>query len=134
MNKIGKCYSEATPKSVTVISWFSIISGIGILVSLFFSFINPMIKDTLSKNLIPISVQYLISCAGVGITMVSGIMMLKGKNWARLLYVSWYIFSVGMSFLIAPNKVMLLPSAVVAVVISFFLFRPNVNEYFKEGQ
>ena len=122
------------PKAATFIAWFSIVNGISILVSLLFSFTNPMIKEALSKSTIPIPVQYLISCVGVGITIVSGIMMLKGKNWARLLIVGWYIFSVVMSFITAPNKIMVMPSAVVAVAISFFLFRPNVNEYFKRSR
>ena len=119
------------PKAVTIISWLSIIMGALMLAASVFSSNNPVIKDAMSQSPVPLSLQYFLSYVGAAVSIVTGIMMLQGKNWARLLFVIWYIFSIVMSLATVPNKVSEIPAMVLAAVFFFFLFRPKVNEYFK---
>ena len=50
---------------------------------------NPMVRDMMAKNPLPVPVQYARSYLGLLVMVVSGVAMLKGANWARYLYVIW---------------------------------------------
>ena len=77
------------PTSVNVIAWILIVtSGIS-LISSTVSLNNPMAKELMAKSLMPIPLQYVMLYVGLLITIVAGIAMLKGQNWARFLYVVW---------------------------------------------
>jgi len=69
--------------------------------------------------------------AGLLITLVCGIAMLKGQNWARLLYVGWSIIGFIIGMATSPMKALMIPGVIVFLVVAFFLFRPKANEYFK---
>lgn len=121
------------PKSVTFLSWFFIAAAALGGIAFIFTINNPTTKDIMSRSPIPISIQYLMTCVGTVVNILCGIMMLQGKNWARLLFVVWTTIVVLISFVTAPlnAKLMILPSALVSGVFFFFLFRPKANEYFK---
>jgi hypothetical protein len=120
------------PTSVTVIAWILIIlGGISIITSTI-SLNNPMAKELMAKSPIPVSAQIIMMYAGLLVSIVSGIGMLKGHNWARLLYVIWGAIGFVISLLTSPIKVALIPGFVVFVIIVFFLFRPIAQQYFTE--
>ena len=82
----------------------------------------------------PIPLQYTINFIGLSIMIISGIAMLKGFNWARLLYVTWSILGIIIAFFTSPMKAILLPGLVFLAIVIFFLFRPIANEYFKTSK
>ena len=118
------------PISITVISWFLIVGGGLSLINGIASLNNPMVKEIMAKSMLPVPVQYIMFFAGILVTIISGASMLKGKNWARLLYVIWRGMGFLISFITSPMRVVLIPGFVFFAVIVFFLFRPQANEYF----
>jgi hypothetical protein len=66
------------------------------------------------------------------ITLISGVAMLKGKNWARLLYIGWAVISLIIQIVTLPVKATIIPSAFLSAIIVFFLLRPQVNNYFSK--
>ncbi|MCP3942848.1 MAG: hypothetical protein GY710_15365 [Desulfobacteraceae bacterium] len=119
------------PRSVTVICWILIIMGAISLVTCTMSLNNPMAKELMAKNVIPVNVQYIVMYVGLLIMVVSGVAMLKGQNWARLLYVGWGIISFAIGIVTSPMKVALIPGLLIFLIIIIFLFRPGANKYFK---
>jgi hypothetical protein len=82
------------------------------------------------KNSILAPVDYLMIFTGVIILIVSGIFMLGGANWARLLYICWGAFSLGIELLTKPEKPIL--DIVFYLVVVFFLLRPKASAYFTQ--
>jgi hypothetical protein len=120
------------PKSVTVISWILIVLGGISLISTTAMFNNPTALDLLSKSPLPISVQYVISYLSVLIIIVAGIVMLKGQNWGRLLYVVGNIIGFVIGVTTSPMKAAMIPGFIIFLIVAFFLFRPKANEYFSK--
>ena len=122
------------PTFVSVIAWILIVmSGISLVtftMSLNMSLNDPMIRELLSKSPIPIPLQIAIGYVGLLITIVSGVAILKGQNWARFLYVGWNVIGSVIGLLTSPMKAAMIPGLFIFVVITFFLFRPKANEYF----
>lgn len=125
------------PTSVTVISWILIgIGGISVISAVFqhfYSFTatsNTMTHDLTSKSPIPIPIQYAMNYIGFLVMIISGIAMLKGRNWARFLYVIWSLIGFVIGIATSPIKAAMIPGFVIFIVIAFFLFRPKASEYF----
>ncbi|MBK1859440.1 hypothetical protein [Cerasicoccus arenae] len=91
---------------------------------------NPMVRDLMAKSPIPIPIQYAISYAGLLVMIVSGIAMLKGKNWARYLYVIWSLAGSVMGIATSPMRTAMIPGVVLFMVFAFFLFRPKATSFF----
>ena len=122
------------PTSVTVIAWILIV-GTGItLISTTAMINNPMMLDLMSKSPIPIPIQYAITYIGSAIMLVSGIAMLKGCNWARLLFVIWSAINFLVGIVTSPMKATLILGLVSFLIIVFFLFRPKANAYFSTSE
>jgi hypothetical protein len=119
------------PTSISVIAWFLIgMGGISLIVTTFM-ITNPIVHDLMSKSSpIPIPVQYAISYVGIVITIVSGIAMLKGCNWARFLYIIWNIVGFLIMITTSSMKAAMIPSLVFFLIVTFFLFRPKANAFF----
>ena len=62
------------------------------------------------------------------LAIVSGIFMLRGRNWARLLAMAWIAFHVVISIFHSWSQVAM--HALILLVFAFFLFRPAANRYF----
>lgn len=118
------------PTSVTVIAWILIVMGGISMISTAAMIDNPMVHEAMSQNPVPIPVQYVISYIGLLIMLVSGISMLRGRNWARVLYVAWSAIAFVFWLATSPMKPAMIPSFVIFLVIVYFLFRPKANEYF----
>jgi hypothetical protein len=91
-----------------------------------------LLKDFQNNSSMPESLQYTTLVLGTSAEVMGAIGMLKGKNWARLLYV-FSVLAVLLFVLASPGidkKRMIVPSAVYAVS-TLFLFRPKANEYFR---
>jgi hypothetical protein len=122
------------PKSITVVCWILIAMGGISLVTSIFSFNNPVAQELMSKSPIPISIQYVMMFVGLLITIICGIAMLKGMNWARLLYIGWSIIGFIIGIATSPMKAMMIPGLIIFFIFAFFLFRPKANEYFRSTE
>ncbi|WP_332859243.1 hypothetical protein [Janthinobacterium svalbardensis] len=86
--------------------------------------------ELLAQDALPTSLRYTMFCGGI-INVVAAVAMLKRHNWGRLLYVGWNVAAGIVGLATAPDKVALLPGLVAFAIFSFFLFRPDVNTYFR---
>lgn len=123
---------KVRPTSVTVIAWIFIVSGVVSIITLLLSkaLTDPKALALMSKSLLPISVQFAMMFIGLTVTIVSGIGLLKGLNWARLLYVIWSVIGFVIGLITSPAKVAMIPSIVFFLIVTAFLFSPKVTEYF----
>ena len=120
------------PTSITVIAWFLIVmGGISIITSIFSLFNpNPMVEEIMSRSPLPVPIQQLLSYAGIAVSIVSGMYLLDGANWARFLYVIWSFIGILISIISLPNLLFIIPGLVFWIIITFYLFRPQANDYF----
>src|SRR6266404_7912081 len=111
------------PTSVTVIAWIIIVTSVLSLVSVLFTIAmnNPMARELMAKSPVPIPLQYLMSFLGLIIAITAGIFMLKGANWARMLYIGWGAFGLLFGLFTSPLKLMLIPGVVIYAIFVFFL-------------
>ena len=122
------------PTSVTVIAWILIVQGGAALIASIVMTNDPMAHRLMARSPIPIPVQYAIAYCWTLVTVVSGAAMLKGCNWARLLYVVGDIAGCVFAFATSPIKASVILSIVGLSVIAFFLFRPKANQYFNRSE
>lgn len=106
------------PLAVTILSWLLIVVG---LVGLVYhaqelDLRQPFQNDTVWVELVRV------------LAIVSGIFMLRGRNWARLLAMAWIAFHVVISIFHSWSQVAM--HALILLVFAFFLFRPAANRYF----
>ncbi|HMD86976.1 MAG TPA: hypothetical protein VKO18_19985 [Terriglobia bacterium] len=121
---------KTRPTSVTVISWILIVMGGIWLIESTIMLNNPLAKDLMASSPIPVPLQFATWYVGVVVMIASGLAMLKGQNWARLLCVIGGAVGGLIGLATSPTKVVMIPSFLFYVVIVFFLFRPKVQEYF----
>jgi hypothetical protein len=125
------------PTSVTVIAWILILMAVISLVTTTLvinsaMIDNPALRELMSKNPIPIPVQYAMTYAALLVTLVSAVAMLKGRNWGRWLYVVGTVLGFLIGIVTSPLKEAMIPGFVVFVVVTFFLFRSKANAYFSD--
>lgn len=118
------------PTSISVISWILIVIGAVSLITTTAMINNPTVRDLMAKSSMPISVQYAMSYLGLLVTIVSGAGMLKGRNWARYLYVIWSLVGFVIGIATSPMKAAMIPGFLVFLVVAFFLFRPKATAFF----
>lgn len=121
---------KSRPKSVTVVCWILIVIGILPIFTLQHAMNDPRAAELMSQSPLPLSVQYGMIYLGLAITLISGIAMLKGKNWARMLYIGWSILGFIIGIATSPAKVMMIPGIIIFAIFAFFLFRPKANAFF----
>jgi len=121
------------PRSITVISWILIImAGISLLKISTMRISDPMLlQEVMGRSPIPVSVQYIMMYLGMSIILISGFAMLKGKNWGRSIYILWSVISLVVGIATTTVKFNMIPGIIGFLIITFFLFCPKANEYFK---
>jgi len=87
----------------------------------------------MAKSPIPVPIQFVMTYFGLLVMLGTGAFMLRGKAWARTLYVAWIAISFLVGVFTSPMKAAMIPGFVVSVVITFFLFRPRANKYFSQS-
>lgn len=122
------------PKSITIISWFLIITNVIAIASIVLTHDNPEVIKMMELSAIPITIQYILMVVGIVITISAAVLMLKAKKAGRTMYIGWTIISLIIGIFTFPAKTMMIPGLVFFLIISFFLFRPKANEYFSNDQ
>ena len=107
------------PISVTIIAWIYILVSIGAIAG--------HIADFSPRHSFEFDSAEALVVRLLGI--VSGVFMLRRSNWSRWLGVAWIAFHVGLSAFHSRRE--LVVHTVLFTVITFFLFRPTANEYFR---
>jgi hypothetical protein len=118
------------PKSVTVIAWIVIVWGILALPATFLLF-APEAQSLMQRSPIPLPIQYAMQVSGGLVSIITGIVILKGRNWGRLLYVIWNAVTLVVVLATAPAKAGIVPGLLLFLVVAVVLFRPVANEYFR---
>ncbi len=118
------------PTSVTVIAWIILVISALSLLTTPFAINNPMAQELMAKSPVPVPVQYFISFVGLLISIVSAIFMLRGANWARMVYIVWGAIGLLFSLFTSPTKLMLIPGIFIYAVFVFFLLTPKASAYF----
>jgi hypothetical protein len=123
-------FMNKRPVSVTVIAWIILVTSAFSLAAAAFTINNPMTQELMAKTPVPVPVQYSILFFGLLISVVSAIFMLRGANWARMLYIVWGAIGLLFGLFTSPAKLMLIPGILIYAIFVFFLLRPKASEYF----
>jgi hypothetical protein len=126
----GSDQMKKRPTSVTVIAWILIVLGAISIIATAIMHDNPTAVALMSKSPLPVSIQYALTYFGSLVMVVSGVAMLMGHNWGRLLYVGWSVIGFVIGIITSPAKMAMIPGLVIFLILVFFLFRPKANEYF----
>ena len=120
------------PLSITIIAWLLVIFASIDLIMFAIAIHNPEMVDAMRANSkLPMSAQYCLISLNVLGLLISGIAMLKGKNWARMMYIGLAIITLTVDLLTSIKSPLLyLPALMFLLVICFFLFRPKANVFF----
>lgn len=119
------------PASVTLIGCFLIITGSISLVSISAMIGNQEAYELMSLSIMSIPIQYVISYIGILVTILSGVAVLRGCNWARYLYVGWTAIAFLVGLFTNPMKLMMIPGFITFIIIAVFLFRPDAQRFFR---
>jgi hypothetical protein len=77
-------------------------------------------------------ILYYIMHLGYLVNLISGIAILKRKNWGRYSFLIWGIFYFCVVIYTKPSIIDLIPWFAFYLSFGYFLFRPKANEYFNE--
>lgn len=121
---------KSRPTSITIISWFLIVMPLLSLISIPAAMSDPKAQEMMAKSPIPVPVQYVMLYAGLAVSVVSGIGMLRGMNAARWLYVVWSAVGLVVGLATSPVTPLMIPGLIIFVVIVFFLFRKPASRFF----
>ena len=117
---------QQRPRSITIISWIFIIFGTIALLS----GLLPFGEITLAHRIAELKGHWMVHLSRI-LSIVAGVFMLYGRNWARWLLVVWIVFHIVLSAL--HSTLQLLLHALIFTVILYFLFRPEASAYFKRA-
>ena len=127
---------KSRPISITVIAWIlmilAVVSFIVTTVNLNTpaTLNNPALQTLLKQNPLPLSVQIMLLYFSMAVMLMSGIGFLRGMSSARYLYVIGTLIGLIIGVVTSPVKITLIPATLMFIVVAFFLFRPNANQYF----
>jgi hypothetical protein len=129
---------KARPHSVMVIAWVLIVQGliaIGLTPLVWRMVFQKAhrIEELMARSSIPLPVQIVLSLLGVLVTLASGAGVFYGRNWGRVLYVTWSVirFLLGLATSpMKPSMVRMVPGLVLFLVVVFVLFRKRASRYF----
>ena len=104
------------PLSVAIIGWLYIAVG-AITFAYEFRAGQPFPYDMVWAELVRL------------IAVVSGVYLLRGRNWARWLALAWIVFHVILSAFHSLSEVAI--HCLLCALIAYFLFRPQTTLYFR---
>lgn len=118
------------PLSVTIVAWFIIVTSLFSLLSVLAMGSNPQVAQMLAESPLPASVHQVIGIVGALISLICGYGMLKGFDWARILYIGAAAAGLLFNLVTAPMVSILVLGVLMLAVIAFFLYRPAANAWF----
>ena len=119
------------PLSITIIAWLLIILTLLGLIAAFAMGSNPAMTNALQQMHMSLAMYQGWVVLNAVVTLVCAYGFLKGLPWSRVLYVLWGIVGLVVGYYTSPMKAALLVSLLILVVVAFFLFRENANDWFQ---
>jgi hypothetical protein len=120
------------PTSVTVIAWILLVLNGIYLVASFVTIHDQESRSFMASSVVPEKLQYGVLYAGFGVEILCAIFMLRGANWARILYIGWRGAQLLFLQLTFPDMILPLPWLVMYAVFVFLLTRPREKAYFTQ--
>ncbi|HEX3659418.1 MAG TPA: hypothetical protein VHV55_26760 [Pirellulales bacterium] len=124
---------NARPTSVTVVSVILIVIGMLSLFSTFMIIVqrnDPLVQQAMAANPLPPQAQIAMGFVGALVMLISGIAMLRAQGWGRWLFTGYIALAFVVGIVTSPVKLLLIPSAILNLILIFFLFRPAASAYF----
>jgi hypothetical protein len=122
---------QKRPLSLTIIAWVLIALTVLGLVGAFTMGSNPVMTKALADMNMSLAMYQAWVGLGSIVTLICAYGFLKGYPWSRVLYVVWGVLGLIVGFYISPMKAASAISLVVLVVVAFFLYRENANDWFQ---
>ena len=119
------------PLSITIIAWLLIVLTVLGLIAAFAMGSNPAMTKTLEQMHMSLAMYQGWVVLSSVVTLICAYGFLKGMPWSRVLYVLWGIVGLVVGYYTSPMKAALLISLLILVVVAFFLFRENANDWFQ---
>ncbi|MCC7598874.1 hypothetical protein IGS61_15365 [Janthinobacterium sp. FW305-129] len=118
------------PVSVAISCWFLVIGSLSALVSAYLGRNDPAMQAWMADGAIPAEVQYAILIFSQGITLVAALAMLQRQRGARTVYLVWGVIDIAFCLATLPQKMYVLPGALLFAVICALLYSPRSNAWF----
>ena len=122
--------NKKRPTRVTVIAWLVIVAGGYMLVVMPLIYTIPEVQQSLEEGGRSVAISVLLAVVAGAIAMVSGIAMLKGLNWGRLLYLGFVPIGFVLSLVLYGPRPRLIIPAIGYIVILAFLTSPDASTFF----
>ena len=119
------------PLSITIIAWLLIVLTVLGLIAAFAMGSNPVMTKTLEQMHMSLAMYQGWVVLNAIVTLVCAYGFLKGLPWSRVLYIVFGIIGLIVSYYISPMKAAILISLLILIVVAFFLFRENANDWFQ---
>ena len=118
------------PTSVAVIAWIiTITSGLS-LVATPFTVMMPLARQAIEATGMSVGMAIFWGMLSGAIGVVSGIAMLKGVNWGRLLYLWAMPIMTVLNWILYGFNANGIPGIIVYVIFLIFLIRPAASAFF----
>ena len=123
------------PTSVTVIAWFEIVTSGNILFKVIY-YAKPEFRQLLEASGRSVATNVLWGIVGGVIGLVSGIAMLKGLNWGRLLCLCYPPVSIALTLLLYGfhRSKFFIVGVMIYIAELVFLTRPAASTFFAGGR
>lgn len=129
------------PISVSIIAWFYVAYSVVTLLPKIFILTSPEGQHGLSELMsayqhkeivsVPLWFQVFFSYLASPVSMIAGILMLKGNVWGRHLITTWIPCALLLTLLVTGFSASFVAKLPFAAIVLFFLFRPVSSQYFK---
>jgi hypothetical protein len=119
------------PLSITIIAWLLIVLTVLGLIAAFTMGSNPAMTKALEQMHMSLAMYQAWVALNTIVTLICAYGFLKGLPWSRVLYIVFGIIGLIVSYYISPMKAAILISLLILIVVAFFLFRENANDWFQ---
>jgi hypothetical protein len=121
------------PVSVTVIAWIIIVTSAIALATAPISSRMPEVQEFYEATGVSLAGVLIWSVAVNVIVLVSGISILKGRNWGRLVYLCFMPVSMVVSMILFGFRAIFILSVIYYIVVLVLLTRPAASAFFRGG-
>jgi hypothetical protein len=119
------------PRSLTIIGYLMVVLSSISIVSSYFSLKNPQAIEIMKQTkFLSLDVQFVMLYAGLLVSVLSGVGILKGKLWAKKLYIAWSIAGSAIGLLTTPAPLLMAPGILLLVVVIYFLNTAKASAFF----
>jgi hypothetical protein len=106
--------------------WWSVLTGWKLLAIITLTAENNLWLTLITQT----ALNVVILVVSGAIELAGGICMLRGVNWARLLWSFWSVFHIFLSLLLSMDANLNFPILILQFLIILGLFLPRANSYF----